>query len=204
MRNVKIFSANGQYDGYQIRNLNLNPLESGYVSVSSNTPIGTKNAYKASIIIEGYEFHGTRYLPNTTAKITARGLIKGSTSGGALFVSGATSFIANAVEYGWGSTSLEDFSNRTVENQDFWASFTADSIVGVGTGLLAAGAVAGTIVGLTALGFTAVATAPVLAVVGLTAVVGMGFGVAFNYLGVNNWLQGQINNVIDDVQSWFN
>jgi hypothetical protein len=108
-----------------------------------------------------------------------------------------TSLITNSVEYGWGSTSFDDYTNRTFENQDFWASTSADAVVGVATGLLAALVVGA---GMLALGITA---APLLAVVGVTALVGIGVGMTFNALGVNQWLQGVFNTGIDTVQTWF-
>jgi len=118
-------------------------------------------------------------------------------------LAGATSFLSNSFEYGWGSTSVDDFSNRTLENQDFWASTLADTVVGVATGLAAAAIVGGTILGLTALGLTAAATAPVWLVVGATALVAAAIGVGLSNLGVNEALEGVFNQGIDWTQSLF-
>ncbi len=136
-------------------------------------------------------------MPSTVSNITAQGLITSSINGDAWFVAGATSLISNSVTYGWGATSLEDFSNKTVEKQDFWASTSADTVIGVATGLLAALAVGGTMVAL------GIATAPLWAVVGVTALVGVGIGMIFNVAGANEGLKGVFNTGIDAVQSGF-
>jgi hypothetical protein len=191
------------YSGYGLSQFHLDQLKSGYISVSSNVLPKTRNVYKATVIDSGFEFYGTRYLPQSVAKITAKGLISNSINGEAWFVAGGTSLISNSVEYGWGATNINEFFDRTVENQDFWASTAADTVVGVATGLLAAAVVAGVIVGLTSVGVVAAATAPLWLVVGATAVVGAAIGVGLSALGVNQWVQNIFNTGIDTVHSWF-
>ncbi|HEX2995563.1 MAG TPA: hypothetical protein VHP14_12105 [Anaerolineales bacterium] len=102
-----------------------------------------------------------------------------------------------------GATSVEDFGNRTVMNQNFWTGTAADTVVGVGTGLAAAAIVGGTIVGLTALGVAAAATAPVWLVVGATALVGAAIGYGLSKAKVNDGVQNVFNNLVDTAQSWF-
>jgi hypothetical protein len=190
-------AAMGVNAANNVNKLQFNIVGNGYVSVSSNTPPATRAMYKATVIEQGYEFNGTRYLPSTVSQITAKGLITNSINGDAWFVAGATSLISNSISYGWGATSLEDFSNKTVEKQDFWASTSADTVIGVATGLLAALAVGGAMVAL------GIATAPLWAVVGVTALVGVGIGMIFNAAGANEGLKGVFNTGIDAVQSWF-
>lgn len=196
--------AVGSYMAWKASSLRFRELESGHISVSATTPEGTRQAYRAALAADqGINFQGTRYLPQTVASKTAGVLVKGAVNGDAWMLAGGTSFISNSIEYGWGSTSVDDFANRTVKNQDFWASTAADTVVGVATGLAAAAIVGGTILGLTALGVTAVATAPVAAVLIVTALVAAGIGWGLSALGVNNALQGVFNQGIDWAQSLF-
>jgi len=196
--------AVGAYAAWKARMLQFRTLESGHISVSATTPEGTRQAYRAILAAEqNFNFKGTRYLPQTVTSRTATGLIKGAINGDAWALAGATSFILNSIEYGWGSTSVDDLANRTIKNQDFWASTAADAVVGVATGFAAAAVVGGTIVGLTALGVTAVAAVPLAVTIGVTAVVAAGIGWGLSALGVNDALQGTFNQGIDWVQSLF-
>jgi hypothetical protein len=188
-------------DAWQVRHVNLNMLDSGHISVSSNVPPGTRATYKANLNANhNLNLAGTRYLPQTVANNRFWGSVRGAGKAGAWSL--PISAIGNAIEYGWGSSSLEELSDRTVKNQDYWSSTVADTIVGIGAGLAAAALVAGTIVGLVALGFAAAATAPVWLTVGATVVVASLIGVACTNFGVDDYVKGQVDNVIDSVQSW--
>jgi hypothetical protein len=192
--------AVGGYAAWKASSLRFRELESGYISVSATTPEGTRMAYRAALAADqDFDFQGFRYLPETVASKTASGLIKGAVNGDAWMLAGGTSFISNSIEYGWGATSVDDFANRTVKNQDFWASTAADTVVGVATGLAAAAIVGGAIVGAVALGFTA----PVWLAIGATVLVAAGIGWGLSALGVNNALQGVFNQGIDWAQSLF-
>lgn len=196
--------AVGFYDAWHMRHLQVNTLDSGYVSVSSNVPPGTKAGYKASLNAKhSLNLAGTRYLPQTVANNRFLGSVRGALSAKAGVLSLAVSGIGNAIKYGWGSSSLEELSDRTVKNQDYRSSTAADTIVGIGAGLVAAAVVTGAVAGLVAIGFAAAATAPVWLTVAATVVVAAGIGIVCTNLGVNDWVKGGVDNVIDSVQSWF-
>lgn len=130
----------------------------------------------------------------------ANSVLKGATSGQAWVLAGGTSFISNSIEYGWGSKNIDDFANRTVKNQDFWASTIGDTVVGMATGALAAGIVA---LGMLALPAAVVATAPVWGVVLATAGVAALIGIGLSAAGVNTNAKIVANAGIDWVQSLF-
>jgi hypothetical protein len=187
--------------GELLSKLKFNDLGDGKVSVSAQTPPGTRLDYKASLASRemGTEFSifGTRYNATTLAKITATGLLKGSVSNSTVALAGVGSLGGNLIEYGAGSTSLEDFGNRTVENQDFWASTLADTIVSVGTGVLAAAAVSLLVA---AAAVVLGVSAPLWVAVAATAGIGIGLGLVAESLGINKGLEGVINQGIDNIE----
>jgi hypothetical protein len=195
--------AVGLFDAWGARFLQLDMLGSGHISVWSDVPEGAA-AYKANLNANhGLNLAGTRYLPQTVANNRLAGSVGNAFGWQAGVLSLATSGIGNAIKYGWGSSSLEELSDRTVKNQDYWSSTVADTVVGLLASLAAATIVSGTIALAVGVGIAAAATTPVWATIALTAVVAAGIGIACTNLGVNDSVKGGVDNVIDSVQSWF-
>lgn len=99
-------------------------------------------------------------------------------------MAGAVSLWQNFWQFGADPSKGSTFWERTLKNREFWVSTVVDTAVSVVVGLAAAAAVAGVIAGAIALGFTAAATAPLWAVVGVAAIVGIGIGFGVDALGI--------------------
>jgi len=80
-----------------------------------------------------------------------------------------------------------------VRNREFWVSTVVDVAVSVAVGVAAAAVVGGAIAGAVAVGIAAAATAPLWAVVGLTAFLGAGIGLIVEALGIPDIAKGWLN-----------
>jgi hypothetical protein len=192
----------GIQGGAKVKDLIFTQLESGYISVSANTPPGTRLEYKAQIAAQGeFIIEGTRYSPGNLAGLTAQGLLKGAVSKISIITAGLVSVGTNLYDFGKDATSLEDFSDKTLENQEFLVSTGVDFGLSVGTGLAAAAVVGGTIVAAVALGATAIATAPLALVIGATVAISIGIGMILEHYDVPKIIKEKINSSIDAAQN---
>jgi hypothetical protein len=192
----------GIQGGAKVKDLIFTELESGYISVSANTPPGTRLEYKAQIAAQGeFIIEGTRYSSGNLAGLTAQGLLKGAVSKTSIITAGLVSVGTNLYDFGKDATSLEDFSDKTLENQEFLVSTGVDFGLSVGTGLAAAAVVGGTIVAAVALGATAIATAPLALVIGATVAIAIGIGMILEHYDVPNTIKEKINRSIDATQN---
>jgi hypothetical protein len=176
---VEAFS--GLRDAWAVRHLKFRRLESGHISVSAETPPGTRLEYRnavAEVMNSDPEkfFGGTRYNPETVAARTSGGLLRSAFSKGSLALAGVTSLASNAWTFGTNPAEGQTFWDRTVKNREFWVSTVVDFAVSVAVGVAAAAIVAGAIAGLVALGVTTAATTPLWLTVGVTAGVAIGIG----------------------------
>ncbi len=103
----------------RIRHLTFTRLEEGYVSVRAETPPGTRQAYRALVAEEGFEFYGTRYAVETVAARTARGLLRNALARGSLAVAGGVTLGQNLWRYGADPTQGATFWDRTMKNRAF-------------------------------------------------------------------------------------
>jgi hypothetical protein len=192
--------AQGVRDVLSVKDLVFKNLGEGKVSVSSSTPPGTKLDYKAGLADENYPFEGTRYNATTVAGITLSGILKNSLSKGAWEFAGLGALLVNLYEYGKGSTSLQDFANRTGLNSDFWVSTGVDTVISVAEGAVAAVAVGGFFA---LLGIAGVFTAPLWLVAGVTAIAGIGIGLAVEHFwpDFDDNIKKGINTQIDNIQA---
>ncbi|MCL4466703.1 MAG: hypothetical protein M1389_11895 [Chloroflexi bacterium] len=101
---------------------------------------------------------------------------------------------ANLYDYGLGSQSELGLGSR-----EFYVSTGVDFALTMGTGLAAAGTVAGVLALAGAAGLTAVAAAPVGVIVGATAVVGLGMSLVLDQFEVGRLLKEQ---VIQGLDAW--
>jgi hypothetical protein len=193
--------AVGTYAAWHAYPLEFGRTPTGYVSVTANTEPGTRIDFRANLYeTQGFDFAGTRYKPSTVMNNVGKGLLDGAWDGTAWGVAGLTSLVSNTVEYGWGSTSWDDFSDHTYKNQDYWASVIGDTVVGMATGMLAAGIVT---LGIAFIAASSTVVVPVAATVAVTAVVAAGIGIGLSELGVNNDAKNIANAGIDWVQGLF-
>jgi hypothetical protein len=140
------------------------------------------------------EYPGTRYNVGTLGRVTAGNLIRGAARNVGMAIPLFTTLAANIYEFGWGSQ-----RERGIRSNEFAASAMVDFGAAALTGLAAAGLVAGTIVVLTAAGFAAAATAPLAAVLAVTAILGVGLGFALDYFVDTDRLKA---NVANGLSAW--
>lgn len=114
--------------------------------------------------------------------------------GSSVLTAGATSLLTNMYEYGKDAESWDEFSDQTLEKQEFWTSTAVDTTLSVLIGFAAAGIVAGVVA------LWGVATAPlwvtVLAVAGVSVLISSVVG----YSGLPDTLNANANMFINDLQ----
>ncbi len=76
---VDVFT--GVHDALKVKELKSSELPDGKISVSAQTPPGTRLDYRQLVQEEGFAFKGTRYNPGTGASITGKGLLKNAIKG---------------------------------------------------------------------------------------------------------------------------
>ncbi len=164
------------------RSLMFKALEDGKISVSAPSfPVGDKVPFRQS-----YDYAGTRYNASSVSRITGRNLIRGALSKTTWIFALGTSLLGN----------IYDFTvskNKDKSFQEFAVSTGVDTVMTVGTGLAAAGAVV-LIAGL------AGATLTVGPALLLTAVLGIGIGLVLDYFGAGDWVKQHVNNAVDSVE----
>ena len=186
----------GVIDTLAVSKLKFTNLDSGYVGVSADTPPGTRLDYKQFVADQGFDFLGTRYLPETVVSNISKGLIEDSLGVESIALGFEVSFVSNGIKYGKGSKNVDEFIDRTVMNQEFWSSTLADTVVSIISGILAAAIVS---VGLAIIGGTSVASVSLAVIVAATAVVGAIAGVVLDSLGVNNGIKSGIDTIINSI-----
>jgi hypothetical protein len=186
----------GVIDASAVSKLKFTNLDSGYVGISADTPPGTRLDYKQFVADQGFDFLGTRYLPETVVSNISKGLIEDSLGVESIALGFEVSFVSNGIKYGKGSKNVDEFIDRTVMNQEFWSSTLADTVVSIISGILAAAIVS---VGLAIIGGTSVASVPLAVIVAATAVVGAIAGIVLDSLGVNNGIKSGIDTIIDSI-----
>ena len=178
-------------DAGKTRHLIFNQLDDGHISVSAQTPPGTRMAYRADLADEGFEFAGTRYNPSTVSNITARGLLRGAISKSSLLFAGLISFGQNLIDFGRGKEFAgPEFRDATVKNREFWVSTGVDATVSIVVGIGAAALVGGI------LAVTGAVVALPVAIVA-TAVVGVAVGFRVETSGFTKNAKNYINGVFD-------
>ena len=184
-------TAKVSWDAGKMRNLNFTQLDDGHISVSAQTPSGTRIAYRADLANEGFEFVGTRYNPSTVSNITARGLLKGAISKSSLIFAGAVSLGQNLMDFGRGKEfASPEYWDSTVMNSEFWVSTGVDSVVSIAVGASAAALVGGVLV------VTGAVVALPVAIVA-TAVVGVAIGFGVEASGFSQNAKGWVNGIFD-------
>jgi hypothetical protein len=184
-----------------VSKLKFTNLDSGYVGVSADTPPGTRLDYKQFVADQGFDFLGTRYLPETVVSNISKGLIEDSLGVESIALGFEVSFVSNGIKYGKGSKNVDEFIDRTVMNQEFWSSTLADTVVSIITGVLAAAIVSGILAAAAAfLGASAVAAVPLAAIIVITAIVGAGIGIGLDSIGVNNGVKNAIDAMITSIK----
>ena len=165
------------------RSVMFNSLESGLTSVSApSLQMGTRREF-----LQGFGFNGTTYKPSTLTNITGKQLVSGALSKGTWITAGVTSLIGNVIDYGFGKNKDKGFG------QEFAVSTAVDTFMAVGTGVLAAGAVAlGTAL------FSV--TLPVWGAIAFTALAGLAIGGMSDAFGVGNFLKTNVNKGVDAVE----
>ncbi len=159
----------------------FNTLKSGHVSVSApSLPIGTRRGF-----LQKYGFKGTRYNSSTITGITGRHLVSGAMSKGSWITAGVTSLAGNVIDYGFGKN-----KDKGIASQEFAVSSAVDTVMAVGTGLVAAAFIAG----LTA--FFGL-TLPVWGAIGFTAGAGTFIGGALDFMGAGDYLKKKVNKAVD-------
>ncbi|HKZ53884.1 MAG TPA: hypothetical protein VJ123_00275 [Anaerolineales bacterium] len=156
--------------------LQFHNLPSGHVSVRVGSAVaeGEKIAFRQG---EAYRYLGTRYNPGTVAGITSRNLLKSPFTKIGLRLGIGVPVVTNLVDYGFG-----EHRQQGILSHDFLASTSVDIVKGFGTGLAAAGIVAGGIALATAAGVTAVAAAPLWLAMSVAAGLGFVFGLAADHV----------------------
>ena len=144
------------------------PLESGKVGVRVGglVPSGERLVRRLDL-----DYPGTRYNVGTLGRVTSGNLIRGAARNAGMAIPLFTTLAANLYEFGWGSQ-----RDKGIWSNEFAASAMVDFGAAALTGLAAAGLVGGAIVLLPAVGFAAAATAPLAAVLVVTAVAGIILG----------------------------
>ncbi|MCF6278090.1 MAG: hypothetical protein L3J16_04985 [Anaerolineales bacterium] len=192
----------GTLDAWKVHHLQFNQLEDGHISVSADTPPGTRLVYKQGIIDEGFAFEGTRYNPETIASLTSEGLLKGAFSKSNFIFAGMVSLGQNMLTFGKGkSFGSEEYWEETVKNREFWVSTGVDFAISVAVGVAAAAIVAGAIAGLVALGVTAVASVPLWLTIGATAGLGIYLGYKVESWGMAKDVKEAINKKLDGLMN---
>ena len=173
--------ATGLHQALRVRRLKFTRLEDGYVSVRAETPPGTRQAYRALVAEEGFEFYGTRYAARTVAARTAGGLWRNALSKGSLALAGVVALGQNLWPYGTDPSQGATFIDRTVKNRAFWVStgvdFGVSVLVGLGAALL--------------VGAFVTATTPLWLAVAATTVVGMVLGGLVEFVGLPQMLKSR-------------
>jgi hypothetical protein len=161
----------------------FNALESGRSSVSApSIPIGSRREF-----LQGYGFNGTTYNPSTITKITGRQLVSGALSKASWITAGVTSLIGNAIDYGFGKNKDKGFG------QEFAVSTGVDTMMAVGTGFIAAGAIA---LGTAFLGITLSVPLAIVA----TVVAGLAIGGVLDAVGAGDYIKEKANLAVDAVE----
>ncbi|MCP4140285.1 MAG: hypothetical protein GY755_08355 [Chloroflexi bacterium] len=173
--------------------------ETGRVSVSAPAQAANRNsrAYFEGIDDIRLTPGGNRHA-STIARTVSEGLVRGAISKSSIGFAGLTSIGTNLWDYGKNATSLEDFSDKTFENQEFATStavdFSLSMIVGVGSALIIGG------LGTAALALGATVAAPLVLTVAATASVGIIAGSLLEKHGITQALKTNINMIVDIVQ----
>jgi hypothetical protein len=177
-----------------LRPLQFANLPSGYVGVrvSDAIPSGAKIPFRQGIDYGG--FAGTRYCPSTVARITSQNLISRAASNSGLAIPMVTSVGINLYDY-----TLGENRDVGVASPEFAASTMVDCVVSAGTGLAAAGAVAGLISAAGVIGLTAIATAPLWAAIAATAFIGVGLGLLVDTFVDTDAIKDR---VADGIRAW--
>jgi hypothetical protein len=162
----------------------FNALKSGQVSVSApSLPIGTRRDF-----LSGYGFCGTKYNSSTITGITGKKLVSGALSKGTWITAAATSLAGNIIDYGFGKN-----KDKGIASQEFAVSTGVDTVLTVGTGVLAAGGVA---LVTAALGVTL----PVWGAIAATVAAGLVIGGVLDAVGAGNFLKEKTNKAVDAVE----
>ena len=186
-RGLKI--TRGADDALALRHFRFNRLSTGKISVSANTPPGTRLAYRHLVEERGFDFAGTRYNPETVSARTAGGLLRRAVSRSSFVTAGVFSVAQNLWSFGTNPEQGATFSDRTLTNREFWVSTVVDFAVSLAVGVAAAAFVGAGIAAAAALG----ATAPLWLAVVLTAAVGTGIGLLVEALGIPDIARGWLN-----------
>jgi hypothetical protein len=161
----------------------LKTLESGQISVSApSLPIGARRD-----LLQKFGFNGTKYNPSTITNITGKRLVTSALSKATWITAGVTSLIGNIIDYGFGKNKDKGFG------QEFAVSTTVDTVMTIGIGFLAAGAVA---LGTAALGVTLAVPAAIAA----TVVAGLVIGGLLDAGGVGDYVKEKTNIAVDAVE----
>jgi len=183
----------------KLSNLNFKPLPTGLISVSASTAEGTRREYTNFIEAkEGFRFPGGSYTPLLIAERTSEGLLHGVVSKSSLVFTGLVAVGVNLWDFGKDAASLEDFSDKTVENQKFRVSTSVDFLLPTAIGL----ASALTIGGLVVLGATlGLAAAPLTLTLAATAGLSFIIGSVLENTGVTQSVKSNIDMLIDVVRA---
>jgi hypothetical protein len=179
-----------------VKHVVFTPQKNNNVSVSApDLPQGTRLEYFGDDVLNKFDLPpGGNYASSTINTRTATGLIDDAVKGSSFLTAGATSLVTNIYEYGNDAENLEEFSNQTFENQEFWASTAVDTALSVVIGLVAAGIVAGVVT------FLGVATAPLWMTIGAVAIVSIVISGIVGYSGLPDTIDANANMLIDDLQ----
>ena len=158
-------------------------LESGQISISAPTiPIGDKRTF-----LDGFDLFGTKFNPSTITDVTGKYQISKALSKSTWITAALTSLVGNVIDYGVGKNKDKGLG------QEFAVSTAVDTVMSVGIGLLATGAVVGvaTLIG---------ATLTVPAAIAATAVAGLAIGGILDAGGVNTFIKDKANNAVDAIE----
>ncbi|MBS3772506.1 MAG: hypothetical protein KGY69_19800, partial [Bacteroidales bacterium] len=173
---------------FTARAVAFNSLDSGHISVSAPTKAtGSRRSF-----LNRFGFRGTRYNPSTITGITGRQLIKGSLSKSTWITAAVTSIAGNVIDYGFGKN-----KDKGIVSQEFAVSTTVDTVMAVGSGLVAAATVALIGAGIAAVTPFALSAAAGIA---LTAAAGVGIGYLLDRYGVNKKAKDIVNKGVDAVE----
>jgi len=185
-----IRSSRSLWNAWRARLVRYRPLQSGRLSVSAPTLAqGTRRSF-----LERFGFRGTTYNPSTIGRISAGQLVRGAVNKVTLGLGLITSVATNLWDFGVG-----DQRAKGIGSPEFWASTGVDFGLTAVTGLAAAGLVAGGIAIFTAAGVTAIATAPLAAVLAVTAIVGVAISFGLDSIGAADWLKQR---VVPGIGAW--
>jgi hypothetical protein len=164
------------------RNLMFKVLEDGKYSVSApSLPVGDKIPFRQS-----YNFEGTRYNPGSVSRITGRNLLRGALSKSTWIVALGTSLIGNIYDFTVGKNKGKSF-------QEFAVSTGVDTVMTVGTGLVAA---TGVVLVAGAFGLTLTAAPVIIA----ASIVALFIGLGLDQIGAGDWVKKHVNNAIDCIE----